>query len=52
MNILFGFPGREKFLYICGSLAQWFNWIEHQTSDLAVGGSSPPWVTKRLPKNL
>lgn len=24
---------------------QWLNWIEHQTSDLRVRGSSPLWRT-------
>lgn len=29
------------------NLALWLNWIEHQTSDLRVVGSSPARVTKR-----
>ncbi len=26
-------------------MRQWLNWIEHQTSDLRVRGSSPLWRT-------
>src|SRR6266487_4650583 len=45
-HLLFCQAPRPMLHYICcGPVAQW---IEHQSSELGVGGSSPSWATTEL----